>query len=64
MGLQNVTSGEIIIDNKNIRDLSNQWLNNVSYVPQSIYLFDDTIKNNIILGRMKKILIKTDFLSL
>ena len=54
LGLQNVTSGEIIIDSKNIRDLSNKWLNNVSYVPQSIYLFDDTIKNNIILGEDEK----------
>lgn len=54
LGLQNVTSGEILIDNKNIRDLSNKWLNNVSYVPQSIYLFDDTIKNNIILGEDEK----------
>tara|TARA_A100001015_G_scaffold313648_1_gene421357 strand:+ start:1149 stop:2855 length:1707 start_codon:yes stop_codon:yes gene_type:complete len=50
LGLQNVTSGEIIIDNENIKNLSNKWLSNVSYVPQSIYLFDDTVKNNITLG--------------
>ena len=54
LGLQNVTSGEIIIDNKNIKKLSNNWLSNISYVPQSIYLFDDTIKNNVTLGEDDK----------
>ena len=50
IGLLNHTSGEILIDgNKNF--YSNQsWRNKIGYVSQSIYLLDDTIKNNIALG--------------
>ena len=49
LGLQNPTSGEIFIDSKKVNNLNFNWYNNFSYIPQSIYLFDDTIKNNIIL---------------
>lgn len=50
MGLLLPTSGEIIIDNDNINKknmLPNQLF---GYVPQDIYLLDDTIKKNIALG--------------
>ena len=49
LGLQTPTSGEIFIDGKKVNNTSHSWLNNFSYIPQSIYLFDNTIKNNIIL---------------
>lgn len=49
LGLQIPTSGSIFADGKNILTLEDSWLNILGYVPQSIYLFDDTIKNNIIL---------------
>ena len=49
LGLQIPTSGSIFADGKNILILEDSWLNILGYVPQSIYLFDDTIKNNIIL---------------
>ena len=49
LGLQAVSSGEIFIDETNIKNTNH--FNFISYVPQSIYLFDDTIKNNITLGR-------------
>ncbi len=51
LGLQISSSGKILIDNADLKNLNNQWLSHVSYVPQSIYLFDDTIKNNITLGK-------------
>jgi ABC-type multidrug transport system fused ATPase/permease subunit len=43
--------GEIVIDNTKI-DESNRhnWQKNLGYVPQSIYLTDDTIRNNIAFG--------------
>jgi len=50
MGLLNHTSGEILIDgNKNFY-CNQSWRNKIGYVSQTIYLLDDTIKNNIALG--------------
>lgn len=61
LGLQVASSGEISIDETNIEKLQNCWLNFVSYVPQSIYLFDDTIKNNITLGKKESEIDKKNF---
>ncbi len=42
--------GKIIIGNLNLNDISyNSYLDNLSYVNQNSYLFEDTIINNIIL---------------
>ena len=32
---------------KELKKFPHNWLENFSYVPQSIYLFDTSIKNNI-----------------
>ena len=40
------------------------WRNKFSYVPQKVFLFDETIKNNIILGDKEKNNIKYDNLKL
>jgi ABC-type multidrug transport system fused ATPase/permease subunit len=46
------TSGAVRIDGVDIRDLATEDLRRaVSLVPQDIFLFDDTIANNIRLGR-------------
>lgn len=50
LGLFNPSAGEILVDGKNIYDNISSWLNNVSYVPQSIYLIDGTIRENIAFG--------------
>ena len=50
LGLVNVTNGEILIDKIDINKVKSQWQDNVSYVPQNTYLFDDTIKENIVFG--------------
>jgi ATP-binding cassette, subfamily B, bacterial PglK len=47
LGLKKPQSGEIIVDNKNINLDINSWQNKISYVPQEIFVMDDTIKNNI-----------------
>ena len=49
-GLINLNGGEINIDNIEISKINNQWQKNIGYVPQKIYLIDDTIKNNILFG--------------
>tara|TARA_B110000037_G_scaffold211495_1_gene263133 strand:- start:854 stop:2560 length:1707 start_codon:yes stop_codon:yes gene_type:complete len=49
-GLNIPTKGNIIVDKKNININLHSWYQNIGYVPQNIYLSDDTIKNNIAYG--------------
>ena len=46
-GLINPKDGKILCDEKNINDDLKSWQNILGYVPQSTYLVDDSIKNNI-----------------
>ncbi len=48
LGLLDPTDGSITIDNKNIHKNKNSWFSKIGYVPQFIYLTDDTIRNNIL----------------
>jgi len=48
-GLIKPTKGEILIGNKPLNENVKNWQNLVGYVPQSIFLLDDTILNNITL---------------
>ena len=50
LGLLKPKSGEIIFDGENVDIKKNIWQTQIGYVPQNIYLLDDTIKNNIIFG--------------
>lgn len=50
LGLLSPTSGSIKIDGIDINNVMTSWQNKIGYVPQSIYLTDDTIKNNIAFG--------------
>ena len=50
-GLIDPTEGSILIDKINYKDLNVKSLQKlISYVPQNIFLMDDTIKNNILFG--------------
>lgn len=51
MGLYKIESGEILIDG-NLIDESNirSWRRKIGYIPQSIYLFDGTVGENISFG--------------
>ena len=46
-GLIQPDSGKFLIDGKNAYEQVDRWKNNIGYVPQKIYLLDDTIKKNI-----------------
>jgi subfamily B ATP-binding cassette protein MsbA len=47
-----VTSGSVLIDGKDIRDLTQRSLrDNIGMVTQQTILFDDTVRNNIAYGR-------------
>ncbi len=50
LGLLEPNSGEIVVDGKNIKLNLSSWQKNIGYVPQQIYLTDDTLRNNIAYG--------------
>ena len=50
IGLLNPTKGLISCDGVDIHKNVYSWYNNLGYVPQSIYLIDDTIAKNIAFG--------------
>ncbi len=47
LGLLKPTNGKILIDGKNLQSNLSSWYPNIGFIPQDIYLDDDTIKNNI-----------------
>ncbi len=50
--LYDVTSGEVLIDEKNIKDCNLYDVRNqIGFVPQDPFLFSDTIENNIKFGK-------------
>jgi len=52
----NCTDGDIMVDDVNVQALSlNQLRNNISVVMQDVFLFSDTISDNISLGRQSTI---------
>ena len=56
IGILNPSKGEIIVDGKNILSNLRKWQNNIGYIPQFIYLIDDSIKKNIAFGLKEEII--------
>ena len=54
LGLIKPTSGKILIDDNDIDFSQYEWNNTAGYVPQEIFLLEDTIKNNITFGLDKE----------
>ncbi|NNF03809.1 MAG: ABC transporter ATP-binding protein [Rhodothermales bacterium] len=50
LGLLEPQRGSITVDGTNIREELRAWQNNIGYIPQSIYLLDDTIRKNVAFG--------------
>ena len=51
MRLYDIKSGQILINGKDISKISIKSLRqNISYISQNPYIFEDTLRNNIILG--------------
>lgn len=48
LGLLKPTSGSIKINGKDLDNVLDQWHKKIGFIPQDIYLLDDTIKKNII----------------
>ena len=50
LGLLTPTGGKMTVDGRNIFENLRDWQRNIGYIPQSIYLLDDTIRANIAFG--------------
>lgn len=50
LGLLELEAGSITSDGVNIFDNYTGWLSHIGYIPQAIYMMDDTIRNNIAFG--------------
>ena len=50
IGLIKPTSGNILINKKPINEMLFSWHKKIAYLPQQIFLIDDTLKKNIALG--------------
>ena len=43
-------AGQILMDGINIQELGTRWNHLVGYVPQSVYLIDNSVRNNVAFG--------------
>ena len=50
LGLLEPQEGQILVDGMAINSNPLSWHNLVGYIPQNIYLIDDTIRNNVVFG--------------
>ncbi len=50
LGLLKPEKGQVLVDGRNVFEMLPQWARMVGYVPQSVFIIDDTIRNNIAFG--------------
>lgn len=50
LGLLNVKTGTIYADGVDVKDNYRKWLKNIGYIPQMIFMLDDTIRKNVAFG--------------
>lgn len=50
LGLLEMQSGRITADRIDIKEKYRSWLKNVGYIPQMIFMLDDTIRKNVAFG--------------
>ena len=53
-GLLKPSNGEVLVDGTNIEKNLISWQKQIGYVPQEVYLLDDTIKSNVAFGVKEK----------
>jgi ABC-type multidrug transport system fused ATPase/permease subunit len=52
LGLLEPEQGRVLVDGRDIRNNLREWQAMIGYVPQSIYLTDDTLRRNIAFGML------------
>ena len=50
LGILTPQKGSICVDGTDIREALRSWHEKIGYIPQTIYMLDDTIRNNIAFG--------------
>jgi ABC-type multidrug transport system fused ATPase/permease subunit len=50
LGLLKIETGEILADGVEVREHYPQWLKNIGYIPQTIFMLDSTIRKNVAFG--------------
>lgn len=50
LGLLQLQTGEVLADGVDVRENYRGWLKNIGYIPQMIFMLDDTIQNNVAFG--------------
>lgn len=50
LGILTPQKGQILVDGKDITSISRSWHRNIGYIPQVIYLLDDSIRSNVAFG--------------
>ena len=50
LGVIEPDEGEIVVDGINVKSSLENWQKQIGYVPQNIYVTDDTLMNNVALG--------------
>ena len=54
-GFLEPTNGKILVDGKSINLNISSWQNEISYIPQDIYLLDESILENITFSDKEKV---------
>lgn len=54
LGLLVPEQGDVLVDGVSIYDMMTSWKMTIGYVPQAVFLTDDTIRNNIAFGMDEK----------
>jgi len=54
MGLLKSNKGDVLVDNLNIYKNLKNWQKIISYIPQNVFLLDDTIINNVAFGEKRE----------
>lgn len=50
LGLLTIEEGEVLVDGRVIQKNQKGWFSNIGYIPQSIFLLDGTIRENVAFG--------------
>ncbi len=53
LGLLKPLEGSVLADGVNIRDNYESWLTHVGYIPQTIFMMNGSIRDNVVFGRFK-----------
>jgi ABC-type multidrug transport system fused ATPase/permease subunit len=56
LGLLDPERGQVLVDGKDIRENYRNWQQQIGYIPQFIYLSDDTVRRNVAFGLSDEII--------